>query len=157
MAVLKPSTVAGMELLRGAAALPRHMGVRERADTPRGTGGGGLIMSILALFLSSYPQERKSHVGGVGEAGGRRKESWLLWRPVQIRGIIAYSMISETKLDVLLPSKSVVQDVGIHLDHGGRVLLGLVRFGARGEEDVVDDMSAGLAGWGCVSQGLRVR
>lgn len=63
-----------MELLRGAAALPRHKGVRKRADAPGWKGGGGVIMS---LWLWSYyptgegiPQER----GWGGRLGLRWKE-----------------------------------------------------------------------------------
>lgn len=66
-------------------------------------------------------------------------------------------MICETENMRSCPSKGVVQDVGVHLDHGGGILLGLVRFGARRQEDVVDNMSAGLAGLGWVSRWQTAR
>lgn len=45
-------------------------------------------------------------------------------------------------------SESVVQNVGIHLDHRGAVFGGALRLRPGGQEDVIDDALRRLASWG---------
>ncbi len=42
--------------------------------------------------------------------------------------------------------KRIIQDIGVHFDHGG-TLSRIIRFGSGGQEYIFDDALASLSGW----------
>lgn len=60
--------------------------------------------------------------------------------------LLRVSLLGTAEIELLASSESVVQDIAVHLDHARAVLGRALQVGARGQEDVIDDALAGLAG-----------